>query len=105
MVIQKVKKIVSNVTRPDWRNQSRHFYISRELHQFRKIFRDNSVTLIISAFGVVAALSWNEAIKEAVSRLFPTQGALVAKLYSAIVITIISIFVTYLLSKLKTQSD
>lgn len=105
MVIRKIGKAVGSLTKPNWKNQSRGLTIGRELHEFRKVFKDNFVTLIISAFGVVAALSWNEAIKEAVLGLFPSHGQLVAKLYTALAVTIISIFVTYLLSKLKTKDS
>ena len=103
MVVNKVKRTVAQLTRPDWKNQSRNLTIGNELKEFRKVFRENFITLIISAFGVVAALSWNEALKEAILGLFPTRGPLFSKLYSALAVTLISIFVTYLLSKLKTE--
>lgn len=103
MVIRKVRGMVAGVTRPNWKNQSRGLTIGREIGEFKRAFKDNFVTLIVSAFGVVAALSWNEAIKEVVLGLFPTKGPLFAKLYSAVAITIIAIIVTYLLSKLKTK--
>ncbi|MEK6909454.1 MAG: DUF5654 family protein [Candidatus Aenigmatarchaeota archaeon] len=103
MVIRKVRGMVAGVTKPNWKNQSRGLTIGREIEEFKRVFKDNFVTLIVSAFGVVAALSWNEAIKEVVLGLFPTKGPLFAKLYSAVAITIIAIVVTYLLSKLKTE--
>jgi len=103
MVIRKVKGVVSNITRSDWKNQSRGLTIGREIEEFKRVFKDNFVTLIVSAFGVVAALSWNEAIKEAIFVFFPAKGDLIVKSYTAVAITIISIFVAYLLSKLKTQ--
>jgi len=103
MVIRRVKGVVSDITKHDWRNQSRQLTIGREIEEFKKVFKDNFVTLIVSAFGVVAALSWNEAIKEVVLGLFPTKGPLFSKLYSAVAVTIIAIVVTYLLSKLKTK--
>ena len=103
MVIRKVKGVVSSITKHDWKNQSRGLAIGREIEEFKRVFKDNFVTLIVSAFGVVAALSWNEAIKEIVLGLFPAKGPLFAKLYSAVAITVIAIIVTYLLSKLKTK--
>ncbi len=103
MVIRKLGRVVGTFTKPNWKNQSRQLSIGRELGEFRKVFKDNFVTLIVSAFGVVAALSWNEAIKEAISVFFPTKGTLITKIYSALVITLISILMTYFLSKLKTQ--
>ena len=103
MPIRKLKRMVSDIARHNWKNQSRQLSIGHELNEFRRVFKDNFVTLIVSAFGVVAALSWNEAIKEAILGFLPTKGPLVAKLHSALAITIISIIVTYFLSKLKTE--
>lgn len=105
MPIRRLKRVVSNISGSEWKNQSRGLTIGKELREFRKVFKDNFITLIVSAFGVVAALSWNEAIKEAILGLFPSKGLLVSKLYTAIAVTLISIMVTYLLSKLKTQSN
>ncbi len=105
MVVRRFKGVVSGITKPDWKNQSRGLTIGRELQEFRRVFKDNFVTLIVSAFGVVAALSWNEALKEAIFVFFPEKGNLIVKGYTAIAITIFSIFVTYLLSKLKTKTS
>lgn len=103
MVVEKVRKSIEGLKNREWRMRSGHLVIRDQIKSFGKIFQDNFVTLIISAFGVVAALSWNEAIKEVVAGLFPTSGPLFSKVYSAIAITIISIFATYLLSKLKSK--
>jgi hypothetical protein len=97
MVVRRLKGIVSGATRPHWKSQS------REVHEFRRVFKDNFVTLIVSAFGVVAALSWNEFLKQIIFDLFPEKGTLIVKGYSAIAITLVSVFVTYLLSKLKSK--
>ena len=77
--------------------------INGEVSNFTKTFRNNFTTLLISALGLVAALSWNEAIKEAVITLIPGEKTVVYKFYIAITITIISVTFTYFLSKLKTQ--
>ncbi len=75
--------------------------IVKELHSIKDVFRENFITLIVSAFGVVAALSWNDLVKALIVEMFPTNALIIAKLYSAIAITLISIIITYLLSKLK----
>lgn len=103
MVIRKLGRAVGSFAKPNWRHQSTQLAIGKELGEFKRVFKDNFVTLIVSAFGVVAALSWNEAIKEAIFVFFPEKGNLIVKTYTALTITVISIFVTYLLSKLKTQ--
>lgn len=103
MVIRRIKRAVDNISRPSWKTESAQLTIGREFHEFKKVFRDNFVTLIVSAFGVVAALSWNDAIKQAIVELFPTGADMITKLYTALLITAISIFATYLLSKLKSK--
>lgn len=104
MVVRKIKALVADATGPNWKNQSRGIVLRRELHEFRTVFKENFITLIVSAFGVVAALSWNDAVKEAVLSFFPEKGNLIVKVYTAVVITIISILATYLLSKLKSKN-
>ena len=105
MVVRRLKGVVAGIGKTNWKNQSRGLTIGRELEEFKRVFKDNFVTLIVSAFGVVAALSWNEALKEAIFVFFPEKGNLVVKAYTAVSITILSILVTYLLSKLKTKSS
>ncbi|MBI1978941.1 MAG: hypothetical protein HYS62_02655 [Candidatus Aenigmarchaeota archaeon] len=105
MVIRKIGKAVGTLTGPNWKNQRRGLTIGRELQEFRRVFKDNFVTLIVSAFGVVAALSWNDALKEVIFVFFPEKGDLIVKVYTAVAVTILSIVVTYLLSKLKTKTS
>ena len=87
----------------DWKLHRRSLMINHEVSQFTKTFRDNFTTLFISALGLVAALTWNDAIKEAINTLLPDQKTLVYKFYVAVVVTVISITATYFLSKLKTE--
>ena len=94
---------VKNIFKKDWRAKSRSMIINGEVSNFTKTFRNNFTTLLISALGLVAALSWNEAIKEAVITLIPGEKTVVYKFYIAITITIISVTFTYFLSKLKSQ--
>lgn len=61
------------------------------------------VLLATSGFGLVAALAWNNVIKEFVdkyiSRWIPNGGGLLSLLIYAIVITIIAVIVTTNLTK------
>ena len=86
-----------------WRAKRRSMIINGEVSKFTKTFRNNFTTLLISALGLVAALSWNEAIKETVITLIPGEKTLVYKYYIAITITMISVTFTYFLSKLKSE--
>ena len=87
----------------DWRHQKRSLIINHEVSKFTKAFRENFATLIISALGLVAALSWNDAIKSAIDTLFPTVGNLIYKFYVAIIVTVISVVITYFISKVKPK--
>jgi hypothetical protein len=40
--------------------------MKKEVSNFTRTFRDSFVTFIVSALGLVAALSWNDAIKSAI---------------------------------------
>jgi len=87
----------------DWKQQKRKLIINHEFSKFTKAFRENFATLIISALGLVAALSWNDAIKSTIDTLFPSVGNVIYKYYVAIIVTIISVVITYFISKLKPK--
>ena len=92
------------VSRPsDWRLQKRNIILNNEVSKFTKAFRENFVTLIISALGLVAALSWNDAIKTTIDTLFPAEKNFVYKFYVASIVTIVSVVITYFLSKMKPK--
>lgn len=91
------------IIKPDWRRQRRSMIINHEVSKLTEAFRENFATLIISALGLVAALSWNDAIKSAISTLFPAESDLIYKFYVAIIVTVISVIITYFISKLKPK--
>jgi hypothetical protein len=62
-------------------------------------FKKQIVTLITSAFGFVAALQWNEAIKEWLKPIMASGGGALALTESAIVVTIIAVFAIYIVGK------
>jgi len=77
--------------------------INGEVSNFTKNFRNNFTTLLITASSLVAALSWNDAIKETIITLIPGEKTAIYKLYIAIIITLFSVTNIYFLSKLKTD--
>ena len=87
----------------DWKNQKRRLIINHEVSKFTKTFKESFATLIVSALGVVAALSWNDAIKSAIDTLLPSVGNLIYKFYVALSVTIISVVITYFVSKIKPK--
>lgn len=74
---------------------------------FRKELLSQLVTLSTSAFGLAAALAWNEAIqtfvREYIMRFFPTQASIISKFLYAVFITAFAVLVTYQLSRLASR--
>lgn len=56
--------------------------------------------LITAAFGLVAALAWNDTIKLVFKSIFGDQSTLWAMLLYAIIVTLIAVIVTIRLGKL-----
>ncbi len=61
------------------------------------------VTLITAAFGLIAALAWNEAIQSIFKGFFKEREGIIAKIIYALIITIIVVIVTIWISKLKPE--
>lgn len=60
------------------------------------------VGYIVGAFGLVAGLAWNDAIKAFIEYYFPIQsgGALLPKLFYAVAITIVVVVLSTYLVKI-----
>jgi Zn-dependent protease with chaperone function len=56
-------------------------------------------TLLTTAFGLIAALAWNEAIKAIITTFIPKGSDLTGLLIYAILITIIAVVVTLLIAR------
>jgi hypothetical protein len=65
--------------------------------------------LATAAFGLVAALAWNDAIQALFKLMFPEQSEIWAKFAYALVVTAIVVFITLrlggIINKLKQRSD
>jgi purine-cytosine permease-like protein len=59
--------------------------------------------LMTSAFGLVAAFAWNEAVKDAISRYISSGQGLKSKLIYAIFVTLIAVLVSYQLGALSAK--
>lgn len=55
--------------------------------------------LVTAAFGFVAALSWNDAIKSMIAAFIPSQNAWPYMVLNAVVVTIIAVTAIVLISK------
>ncbi|OGM21710.1 hypothetical protein A2714_05305 [Candidatus Woesebacteria bacterium RIFCSPHIGHO2_01_FULL_38_9] len=60
--------------------------------------------MVTSGFGLVAALAWNEVIKEVITKyiqpIFGSSSGLVSLLIYALAVTFLAVLVTYQLSKI-----
>jgi uncharacterized membrane protein (DUF106 family) len=75
--------------------------------RFRKRLIDEMLKLAASGFGLVAALAWNELIKETVNQYIkPFVGessGIISLLIYAVVVTILAVAVTYNLARIKDR--
>jgi divalent metal cation (Fe/Co/Zn/Cd) transporter len=66
-------------------------------------------TLMTAAFGMVAALAWNEAIKALIKEVFGSETELVPLILYAVIVTIIAVicilFIARTLGKLKESIE
>jgi len=69
----------------------------KKLHE--EIFGQFS-TLAASAFGLVAALAWNDAIQAAFKQFFPEGTGLLAKFSYAILVTLLIVLVTWQIGRI-----
>src|SRR3989338_1652083 len=81
--------------------------IPDRVKETNKQILSQTLGFISSAFVLVAALAWNEAIKATITRYFPAGSGIVSLLIYALVVTIIAVLVTSYLSKLagKDKTD
>ena len=78
--------------------------VTRHFSGIKKEVLNQMLTLTTSAFGLVAALAWNQFITEFVERyikpLFGASSGVISSLIYAVFITILAVLVTYNLTKL-----
>lgn len=61
------------------------------------------IQLMTAAFGLVAALAWNDAIQSLFTTIFGEAGDLAAKFTYALIITAIVVFVTIRLGRISER--
>ena len=83
-----------------WKDQSRSLVVTREISKFTRSFKDNFITLIISAMGLVVALSWNNFWTEWVKTI-TVENTISYKLVIAVLMTLLAVVLTYVFSMFK----
>jgi hypothetical protein len=62
-------------------------------------------TLLTTAFGLIAALAWNEAIKALIAQFLPKGSDLMGLLIYAVLITIIAVVATIIIGRAISQPE
>ena len=62
-------------------------------------------TLLTTAFGLIAALAWNEAIKARIAQFLPKGSDLMGLLIYAVLITIIAVVATIIIGRAISQPE
>ena len=62
-------------------------------------------SLIIAAFGLVAALAWNTAIQEIFKQIFGVASGLWAMIFYAVLVTVIAVWVTIKMASLSEKAN
>lgn len=71
----------------------------------KKQIIDKMSTLLTAAFGLVAALAWNDAIKAIFKEVFGTPDKVSAMVSYAILVTIIGVIVTIWIAKVADKEE
>ena len=87
----------------EWRNHSRKIAVGHEVKKFTRAFKDNFATLMISALGLLVALTWNDFWRAWVSTL-SAEDTVAFKLIVAFAMTILAVILTYLFTKVKNPN-
>ncbi|MFH1583067.1 MAG: DUF5654 family protein [Candidatus Falkowbacteria bacterium] len=75
--------------------------IKMESSKISRQVKDKTLGFIITAFGLVAGLAWNEAIQSLIKSFFAIdKDSVLAKFIYAIVMTLALVFITIYLAKL-----
>lgn len=84
----------------DFSNQIEEYLSKKEFTKLRIAFVEKMTILVISAFGLVAALAWDEALKGIFKYFIEDMSELGQKISYAITVTILAVIASIALSKL-----
>lgn len=80
---------------------------TKEAEYFQRAARERTFEYMLAAFGLVAGLAWNDAVKTLIEEVFPlAKNTIVAKfLYASLVTFIVVLINVYLARILKEQRE
>jgi uncharacterized membrane protein YidH (DUF202 family) len=73
--------------------------VKRNVNAMGSEIRKQITALVTAAFGFVAALSWNDAIKSMIAAFIPAQNAWPYLVLNACVVTVIAVLAIVLISR------
>ena len=79
--------------------------MKKDAEQIKVELTKSMLTFATAAFGLVAALAWNEAIQGIIKELIPAGNGLLSKLIYAVIVTIIAVSVTFYLGRLVGKAE
>lgn len=80
--------------------------IKEESQKIQTEVRKQILSYMVGAFGMIAGLAWNEAIKSLIEYIFPmSRNTWLAKLVYAVIITIIIVSVTIVVTKFFSKKN
>ncbi len=78
----------------------------KEEERIKKEVKERTIAYIIAAFGLVAGLAWNEAIRTLIENLFPiSKNTVLAKFIYAVLMTFIVVVITVYLMRLIKKDE
>jgi len=82
-------------------NNNRLVKIKKESEKISREVKDKTLGFIVTAFGLVAGLAWNEAIQSLIKSFFTIdKDSLWAKFIYAVVMTLVLVFITIYLARI-----
>jgi len=75
----------------------------KRIKRAQRAVQEKTITLILGAFALVAALAWNEAIKSLFEQLLKNSGTLIGKFVYALIVTGIVVIISVQLRKIAKQ--
>lgn len=80
--------------------------ISESQRKLRQEMKEKTVSYIVAAFGLVAGLAWNEAIKGMIDYFFPlNKNSVLAKFIYAVLVTFAVVLITFYLIKIIEKEE
>lgn len=76
------------------------------MENIKKEIKEKTIGYLLAAFGFVAGLAWNEAVKSLIDQVFPkSSNSVLIKFVYAIIVTIFIVIITAYLLKFSGKSD